>query len=132
VTVLSRKERAVLLVEDDLDLRDAMADVLVDAGFRVAVAGNGVEALTYLRSTSERPAVIVLDLMMPVMDGWEFRAEQLGDPALKEIPVIVLSAHGGHNDLGGATQITKPVAMAVLIAVIEQHCGRRLGGVPPP
>src|SRR6185436_7220878 len=81
----------VLIVEDDDDLRDMMAQMLTIEGFDTSVAANGREALEYLQRET-RPHVILLDLMMPVMDGWEFRRRQKADPELAPLPVIVLSA----------------------------------------
>src|SRR4051794_9814888 len=81
----------VLIVEDDEDLREMMAQMLNIEGFSTATASNGREALDYLHST-RRPNVILLDLMMPVMDGWEFRRQQQADPQIAPVPVIVLSA----------------------------------------
>src|SRR5947208_6432557 len=81
----------VLIVEDDEDLREMMAQLLTLEGFQAATVANGREALEYLNSGA-RPDVILLDLMMPVMDGWEFRRRQQADPAVSGVPVIVLSA----------------------------------------
>src|SRR5262245_62354165 len=81
----------VLIVEDDADLRDMMAQLLSMQGFKAATVANGREALDYLRSGS-RPDLILLDLMMPVMDGWEFRRQQVADPELAGVPVVILSA----------------------------------------
>lgn len=85
------KGATILVVEDDHDIAEAMIDVLVDEGYLVAHASNGREALDMLHEQLE-PAVIVLDLMMPEMDGPQFRAAQLEEPALADIPVIVISA----------------------------------------
>jgi CheY-like chemotaxis protein len=81
----------VLIVEDDEDLREMMAQLLTLEGFQAATVANGKEALDYLHER-DRPEVILLDLMMPVMDGWEFRRKQQADPSLAGVPVIVLSA----------------------------------------
>src|SRR4026209_1348307 len=81
----------VLIVEDDEDLREMMAQLLTLEGFVAATVANGREALEYLQHAS-KPDVILLDLMMPVMDGWEFRRRQQADPDLAPLPVIVLSA----------------------------------------
>jgi len=81
----------VLIVEDDQDLREMMAQLLTLEGFQAATVANGKEALEYLHER-DRPEVILLDLMMPVMDGWEFRRKQQADPSLAGVPVIVLSA----------------------------------------
>src|SRR5215510_5543427 len=81
----------VLIVEDDADLREMMAQLLSLEGFQTAAVANGREALEYLQG-GEAPHLILLDLMMPVMDGWEFRRQQQADPSLSRVPVIVLSA----------------------------------------
>src|SRR5690349_16999267 len=83
----------VLLIDDDEDLREALADILDEHGYQVVHAGNGQKALELLRA-GLRPGLMLLDLMMPVMDGAQFRAEQRADPALRGIPVVVLSAAG--------------------------------------
>ena len=82
---------SILLVDDDPDIRSAVKEFLHHEGFTVVPAPNGADALNTLR-TGFRPNVIVLDIMMPVMDGWDFRAAQLADPSLRDIPVIVISA----------------------------------------
>lgn len=86
-------DRFVMVVEDDRDVREAITWVLEDAGYRVVAAENGSVALGLLRDGASRPSAIILDLMMPVMDGWQFRAAQLNDPAIATIPVICLTAH---------------------------------------
>src|SRR5438552_6420666 len=90
----SRTETTVLVVEDDPGTRATLAELLEDHGYRAAAAANGQEALEYLRTHSP-PAVILLDLVMPVMDGWRFRAEQQRDPTLAAIPVVLLT--GAHE-----------------------------------
>src|ERR1700682_362753 len=85
--------RAALIVEDDASIREAIAEVLRSEGYEASSCGHGREALEYLRD-GHHPDVILLDLMMPVMDGWEFRIEQRKDPALATIPVVALSADG--------------------------------------
>jgi signal transduction histidine kinase len=81
----------LLLVEDDASIRLALSDMLEDEGFAVTTAINGRDALDELRQSAP-PDVIVLDLMMPVMDGWEFRVEQRSDPMLAGIPLLAMSA----------------------------------------
>ena len=83
-------ERPVLVVDDDADMRHMTETVLAHAGIRTVSAVNGLEALETARTV--RPSVILLDLMMPVMDGYEFRARQLEDPLIKRIPVICVTA----------------------------------------
>jgi len=83
----------ILLVEDDRSIRVALQAILEDEGYAVTAADNGRQALERLRS-SAAPDLIVLDLRMPVMDGWEFRAAQKDDPKLARIPVLAISADG--------------------------------------
>jgi len=118
---------SVLLVEDDLPIRDSLGEALTEEGFDVSTAGNGAEALERLRS-GRLPSVIVLDLMMPVMDGWDFRQEQLGDPALRDIPVVVVSAVGFSGEtirmqFGDVAVFSKPVPYFDLLVVLRRACG---------
>src|SRR5438445_13017963 len=86
--------QSLMVVEDDADIREALVDILNDEGFTVYEARNGVEALEHLRilETAELPCLIFVDLRMPLMDGWEFLAQQKLDVRLASIPVVVLSA----------------------------------------
>lgn len=117
----------ILLVEDDDDVREALADVLRDAGYDVAWAADGAEAIRLLRA-GLRPAAIVLDLMMPVMNGFQFRAEQLSDPDLARIPVILVSADRSLDRdaraMDVAARVTKPAQVEDLLATIAQVAGR--------
>jgi CheY-like chemotaxis protein len=83
----------VMVVDDDTDIRETLTELLVEEGYVVTAFGNGRLALDALRA-GQRPGVILLDLMMPVMDGWEFRRAQLADPTLDEIPVVLITAVG--------------------------------------
>ena len=113
----------VLLVEDDLDIAEAILDVLMDEGYEVAHATNGREALDLLQSEPE-PSVILLDLMMPEMDGPQFRAVQMRDPRLSKIPVVVLSADRMIAEkaraLGVWGFVVKPLEPAQLVSIIER------------
>jgi len=116
-------KKTVLLVEDDCDLRDALQLVLKRKGYRVTCAGNGQEALDTMRSPeAPSPSLILLDLMMPVMDGWEFRAEQLKDPALADIPVILISTDSQAEDhaasIGAVAYLKKPFEFQQLANMI--------------
>jgi two-component system, chemotaxis family, chemotaxis protein CheY len=117
----------VLVVEDDSYVRDAILEVLTDSGYTPVGAANGAEALARLGATSEAPAVILLDLMMPVMDGWQFRARQQGDPTLAAIPVVVLTAQPNIEEsaraLRAAGTLKKPVQLDVLLATVARFCG---------
>jgi CheY-like chemotaxis protein len=117
--------RSILIVEDDSDLREALSAVLRDEGYTVAMAADGREALDRLRRRW-RPSLILLDLTMPVMNGWQFRAEQRQDPALSGIPVVVLSA-GDHlaeqmAPLGITDYVRKPIELDHLLRTIERYC----------
>jgi CheY-like chemotaxis protein len=117
----------ILLVEDDPALRDALAEVLAERGYDVACAGDGREALEAL-GRRPPPAAILLDLAMPVMDGWAFRAAQRNDPALADIPTIVLSASlaadGAALDrLAPAATLTKPFDLKRLLEALRHACG---------
>lgn len=114
----------ILLVEDDADIRVDLAEILASEGHEVRSAGHGEEALSVLRA-GFAPDIILLDLMMPVMDGWQFRAEQLADPALRAIPVLLLS--GASNvreavtDLKAAGYVSKPIRLEVLMKSVDAH-----------
>src|SRR5882724_1347611 len=95
---MTKDHHTILVVDDDDDLREVICGVLEDAGYQAASAGNGREALDFLRS-SPRPCLVLLDLMMPVMDGLAFIAEKEADSLLANIPVVVITAAAG-NRLG--------------------------------
>jgi len=109
----------VLIIDDDPDHRESLAVLLEAEGYAVAAVAGGREAMAHLRSGA-LPSVILLDLMMPVMNGWEFCAAQQRDPALASIPVIVLSALDGLDRLAGslnaAGYLRKPVKVSALLA----------------
>jgi len=113
----------VLIVEDDDDLREMMAHMLTIEGFDAATVANGREALKYLQ-TAEKPHVILLDLMMPVMDGWEFRRQQKADPDLAPVPVIVLSAldQSRAATVDAAAFLKKPLDFDRLLELVREHC----------
>jgi CheY-like chemotaxis protein len=119
--------RRLLLVEDEAAIRDSLGEALQEEGFEVVAATNGREALDILRN-SPRPSAILLDLMMPVMDGWDFRREQLNDPSLRDIPVLVVSASGFSAEtvriqFGDVQLIRKPVHYFELIEALGRMCG---------
>jgi two-component system, chemotaxis family, chemotaxis protein CheY len=128
MTAARKCGRTVLVVEDDRDVREAIAEVLVDCDYKPMHASNGAEALERLRSAPVRPCVILLDVMMPVMDGREFLARQREDALLKQIPVVVLSAHadGARSaaQLNVAGFLKKPVDLSELLRVVEKFCGK--------
>lgn len=115
----------VLVVEDDPDIRATLCDALEDNGYAPVPASNGVEALRYLRGGNERPCLILLDLMMPVMDGQEFRAAQRADQAIADIPVVVISAYRDldkYRDELATDCLPKPVRLETLLQAARKHC----------
>lgn len=119
--------QTVMIVDDDGDIREAIAEALSDQSYGVVEAANGEEALAHLRGgTHDRPCVILLDIMMPVMDGWQFRDAQRSDPAIKDIPVVVLSAHASiseaANDMAVTDFLRKPVKLETLLAAVARYC----------
>ncbi len=117
----------VLIVDDDEAIRDGVADLLEDEGYRVATASDGRAALDQLQN-GLRPSVIVLDLMMPGMDGWDFRRHQLEDDELKTIPVVVITAAGFsatsiRAQFGDIEFVPKPCPEGALLAAVRRCCG---------
>lgn len=113
----------ILIVEDDADLREMMAQLLTLEGYRAETVANGRDALDYLQH-GDRPDLILLDLMMPIMDGWEFRRRQREDPSLASVPVVVLSALDQTRaaDLGGTAFLKKPLDFDRLLELVRLHC----------
>lgn len=113
----------ILIVEDDADLREMMAQLLTLEGFRANTVANGREALEYL-SQDDKPDVILLDLMMPIMDGWEFRRQQEADATLSTVPVIVLSALDQTRaaDVNAVAFLKKPLDFDRLLELVRQYC----------
>ena len=113
----------VLVVEDDADLREMMAQILTLEGFEAETATDGADALTQLQAPGRYPDVILLDMMMPRMDGWEFCREQRRDPALAHIPVVVLSAAPREwLQISAAAVLSKPFDYDRLLAAIRINC----------
>lgn len=114
--------RTVMVVDDDADISDAIASALEDSGYSVITAANGQEALHKLRNAVPQPDLILLDLMMPGMDGWQFRAAQTVDPALSHVPVVLLSAHIDivkiADELSAAGWLKKPVDLSSLLNTV--------------
>jgi CheY-like chemotaxis protein len=114
----------ILVVDDDLDVRRLLESCLTAEGYDVVTAANGWEALQRLETC--RPSIILLDLMMPVMDGETFRGHQQREPALQQIPVVCLSAkHDARTiaaQLGAMECFQKPFDLDCLVAAVRRHC----------
>ena len=118
----------ILLVDDDFAILDGVSEFLEGESFSVVSASNGVEALQLLRA-GLRPDAIVLDVMMPTLDGWDFRAEQLADPRLRDIPVVVISACGFaretlQHQFNVSHVLPKPLDLGGFLRALQAACGR--------
>ena len=124
-------DRSILIVDDDADVRESVGDALEEEGYRVAHAPNGREALRLLKEVGIRPDVILLDIMMPEMDGWAFRAAQRRDPDLALIPVLVFTAYGTPKQTAETLQaagfLRKPLRLAELLVAIRRVHGEPVG-----
>src|SRR5688572_9718932 len=113
----------VLIVDDDARIRALMARLLETAGYAAAEAANGKEALALMRR--RRPCVILLDLQMPIMDGWEFRGQQLADPELGDSPVICVTGVYDSSAIcrsAGVKCCTEPVQLSTLLQASREAC----------
>jgi CheY-like chemotaxis protein len=117
------EKSVILVVDDDVDCREMLAELLSNEGYVIEIAANGRQALEQLNHS--RPALIILDLMMPVMSGWEFRARQKNDPRLESLPVVVMSASGLVHDIEADAVVRKPIDFGFLLSLVKQNC-------PPP
>lgn len=120
----------VLVIEDDEMIRESLMELLEDHGYQTDGAGHGREALDKLLApTTAPPCLIVLDLMMPIMDGREFRRQQLADPALSQIPVVIMSAYRDFeqlaDELAPVGMFRKPLKVQELLDVVDKFCCSR-------
>ena len=121
----------VLVVDDDPDILEAICDILGTESYRVARAKNGLEALE--RVDAERPDVILLDLMMPVMDGVTFAQALRQRPAASDVPILVISADGNPAraaSVGARAYLAKPFDIDTLLGHVTAIAGRAAGGEP--
>ncbi len=123
---MTEKTGRILVVEDDLDIRSILSQLLVFEGYDVDEASDGAEALTMLRK-DPLPALILLDLMMPIMDGWQLRAELQRDPTLSSVPVVIVSAdvraEQEASRLRVAGLLKKPLQIEPLLELVHRICG---------
>jgi CheY-like chemotaxis protein len=113
--------KSILVVDDDEDICDTLKAVLEEEGYAVAVAWNGAEALALLRETPSKPALVILDILMPVMDGAALYREMKADPALADIPIII-STSDPSKAPSNVLMIRKPVALDLLLDTVRKHC----------
>jgi two-component system chemotaxis response regulator CheY len=113
----------IVLAENDQDLRDSMVSTLKNAGYKVEAFANGREALEWLEVAAHPPQLLLIDLMMPVLDGWHFLDELQKSPRDAAIPVVVLSASGSFAGRSESIPfLRKPIAVKPLLAVVARYC----------
>jgi CheY-like chemotaxis protein len=117
----------ILIVDDDEDVREAVRTVLEYAGYRTAEAKDGREALAFVQGTEDKPALLLLDLMMPSMDGWQLRARLRSDSELAAIPIVIMTAHAGVlravSDVRPETPVLpKPLDVERLLQMAATYC----------
>lgn len=119
-------DRAVLVVDDEIALREMLSEVLQDEGYQPVEASNGAEAIQRLQQMPQHFCLILLDMMMPIMNGVQFRLAQKGDPALDAIPVIAMSADPGQlnkiRQLDVADGLPKPFDFDKLLGLLDRYC----------
>jgi CheY-like chemotaxis protein len=122
----------ILVVDDKAEIRSLISDVLVDEGYTVAQAANGREALAYLRAAPTLPCVIILDLMMPLMDGWGFLRARQGNPVIRAIPTVVISdLHTFAAQVLGAQEcLLKPLDLDSFVALVQRYCDKESADEP--
>jgi CheY-like chemotaxis protein len=120
-----------LIVDDDAELRESAADGLTDAGYEPLVAVDGYEALELLRGSS-RPRLILLDLMMPAMNGWEFRDALRADPAIERVPILVITAarNLGLHPIDADAILLKPFGLGRLVSQVQDLVKATSNGRP--
>jgi CheY-like chemotaxis protein len=115
---LAGDAKRVLVVEDDDDIRSTLAELLESEGYEVASAPDGMQGLA--RAQERTPDLILLDLMMPVMNGWEFREQQKRDPAIAGVPVVVVSAIW-RASIDASEVIAKPFSIDQVLDAVQRH-----------
>jgi CheY-like chemotaxis protein len=113
----STEKLVILIVDDDAESREMLSELLTNEGYTVVRAENGRDALDYL--SRSLPSLIILDLMMPIMSGWEFRERQRADSRLNSLPVVVTSASGLAPEIDAAALIPKPIDFALLMRAVR-------------
>jgi CheY-like chemotaxis protein len=117
----------VLVVDDDADIRQALREVLEEEGYTILEASHGREALDLLRNAGTKPNLLLLDLMMPTMDGWQLRSRLREDPSLAAIPIVIMTAHAGvlravTNVEPPTPVLSKPLDLDRLLELVAGYC----------
>ncbi len=122
---MTEHDRLIIVVDDDNDLRETLFELLAEEGYDARCFGNGRAAIDYLRGAQpdDPPRLILLDLMMPEMDGWQFREVQLRDDRLADIPVVVMTASRAlaDNPISASEILFKPMGLDDLLRAIERN-----------
>jgi CheY-like chemotaxis protein len=112
---------SVLVVEDDEDIREAIGNILEDEGYEVALAEHGEAALALLSEVG-RPCLVLVDLVMPKMDGWELMKALSRNDRLATIPIVVMSAASRPERIDGQRLVKKPIDLDLLLRIVREHC----------
>jgi putative two-component system response regulator len=120
---------AILVVDDDPELNALIQEALLEKGYDVLTAANGREALNRLKDPASYPSLIVLDLMMPMMNGWQVLDIIARDHSLQKIPIILMSAYFGDSFVGDPyTMLPKPFTLDTLLGIVAHHFRERAAG----
>jgi len=122
VSLVPASASTILLVEDDDELRDIIADILEDGGYDVVPASNGKQAVDYLADAGP-PALIILDLMIPIVNGWECLRAVKSDALTATIPVVVMTGMATHRPAGVDAVLKKPFRIADLLTTVLHFAG---------
>lgn len=118
-----RMSKRILVVEDDNSIRELLVELLQSEGYEVAAAVNGLEGIKYLQANGN-PDLILIDLMMPIMDGYTFRTEQMKNTEWSKVPVVVMSAEANAKEkmknFGITAFLSKPVELDTILKTVER------------
>jgi len=122
-------KETILIVEDSTDLRECFSECLTDEGYDVTIAAHGQEGLDYLEQSPNKPSLILLDYMMPIMNAREFRKQQLASSKIKDIPTVILSAakipHETLKSMAASAILQKPIDIDSLLEEVKKHLVNR-------
>jgi CheY-like chemotaxis protein len=126
-------KKTILLVEDDLDIRDLLQDYLEERGYDVIPAGTGKQAIDFLTLDPQSPpGVVILDLMMPIMTGWQVLEKIRREPRLSRLPVVVLTGASSDKPAGASTLFRKPFRLEALVEVVRGYLDDPAARLPGP